>query len=75
MTWFHLYTKNHQPMKLFNKIFTSNSTTTSFYLRYDTTLDHWEVINNSGILYIGTKENCERLIRSTQEKMQQRKSK
>ncbi len=59
-------------MKLLNRIFTSNpsANSNSFHLRYDTTLDQWEVLNNSGILYMGTKENCERLIRNTQQKMQ-----
>lgn len=34
----------------------------SFHFRYEASLNQWEVLNETGILFIGTKENCQRYV-------------
>lgn len=34
-----------------------------FVLKYDKSLNQWEVINETGIIYMGSKENCQTYLR------------
>ena len=34
-----------------------------FVLKYDKALNQWEVINETGIIYMGSKENCQTYLR------------
>lgn len=60
-------------MRLRNKLPARRNT--SFELRYNAAQNQWNVIHISGVLYTGSKRNCEMLIKNTESKLKQRKSK
>lgn len=35
----------------------------AFVLKYEKSLDQWEVITDMGIIYMGSKENCQRYVK------------
>ena len=35
-----------------------------FLIRYVKVVDEWEVLDNSGVVYMGTKENCQLFIQT-----------
>lgn len=50
-------------MSIFSKLFTS-SASSAYKMRYDKTLDEWQVYSDGGILYLGSQKNCKRYIRN-----------
>ncbi len=40
------------------------NTENPFLIRYVKVVDEWEVLDNSGVVYMGTKANCQRFIQT-----------
>lgn len=49
-------------MSIMNKLFKNENQ--PFQLRYISVMDEWEVLDSTGVVYMGTKENCNLFIQT-----------